>query len=420
MESAEHRADEELLILSTCNRTEIYLVGHADSETSRLGPVFGDGADRLAQLALGVLAEIKGLHAEELAIFDTLHGTDAVLHLFDVATGLDSVVLGDTQILQQLKDAFARAHTHHTVGAVLNTVMHAAFKAGRRARAETRIADGKVSVASAGVEAAVRFFGGSLIGKSALLVGAGKIGRLTVRQLIHHGLDQLVIANRTVAHAEHLAGEARLRGVTADVCALDAISDGLCAADFVITALCTDTEPILSASMVAAAWPAEFAAPNTAPRLILDLGMPANVAAEVGLLPGVAVVGVDDLDATASASRGLREAEVPAVRRIIAEEWHTLDDRDDAIKRSVLDALYRRFADLARREVARQAKHGIPTTEAELHDYSLRLVRKLLAPVSQHFSHHPQAAFPTDLDELKALVDFFGLHPDLTLPPPPK
>lgn len=388
----------EILLLDTCNRTEVYLA--ADTP---------DALDTLADIARTALAAVKGLTRDDLAHLRELSGVAVAQHLCEVAAGLQSVVLGETQILQQLKDAYGLAHGHEASGPVLHSLVHLAFKAGRRARSETGIADGQVSVASAGVEQAREFFGGSLAGRRVLLVGAGKIGRLTVARLVDAGVAHIGIANRTGSKADELAAEAARRGVASDVIMLDAVPAWLARVDLAITAVaeCAAADHLLDA---AALQPLrERATADPRPTLLVDLGMPANICASASELPGVTRVGIDELDRLTSGARQQREQHVPAVRAIIADELAALTDRDGAITGSVMAALYRRFSDITRCEVARQGEHGLPATEEELSGFALRLVRKLLAPVSQRYGSKSGNA---TLDELETLVALFAL--DLT------
>ena len=391
----------ELLLLDTCNRTELYLA--ADTP---------EGLDELGDAARHVLAGIKSLTRDELAHLQDRTGLDAAQHLCEVAAGLQSVVLGETQILQQLKDAYALAHAHEASGPVLHSMVHLAFKAGRRARTETGIGAGQVSVSSAGVEFAKSFFNGSLAGRTALLVGAGKISRLAVSRLVDAGVSKLVLANRNRAKADDLAAVAMARNVPAEVIALEDAAAFAAQVDVVFSAVadCRPGAPLLDAAALAPLAAAVRGADQ--PLLLVDLGMPANICPNaVALLPGnVTRVGIDQLDQLTSATRARREEHVPAVHAIVQEELAALTDLSGAITESVLAALYRRFSDISHCEVARQGQYGLPATQDELSGFALRLVRKLLAPVSRRYGQQAGETGADALAELETLVALFGLE----------
>lgn len=386
----------EVLILSTCNRTEIYVADANEADTS------------VAEIAAVAWAEVKALDAGEFARVQELAGLDAVRHLCQVAAGLESVVLGETQILAQLKAAFETATLTDAIGPALHGIAHLAFKVGRRARSETRIAEGRVSVASAGVDVARDHLGGTLAGKTALLIGAGKIGRLTVRHLLDADVARLIVANRTAENAAVLAAEAKAAGVAALVVSLDAVREFFADADVIATALATPSaacQPIFASDSLVdfrAACRAE-----TRARVILDFGVPANVDPLIGEWPGIVRVGVDDLDRATSASRAIREAAVPAVHQIIDAELAAFADPHGAMGRQMLDALFRQFSDMTRCEVGKQLQRGVPGNADQLDEFAQRLMRKLLAPVAQRFRKGRRGA--EILGELEWLKNVFAL-----------
>lgn len=401
----------ELLILSTCNRVEVYVAHdcpHSSASPANLAQTPAD------QAVAAIWGDLLDLAPAEFARVESLDGTAAAMHLCHVAAGLESIVLGETQILSQLKDAFTFANECETIGPALHGITHLAFKVGRRARRETAIAAGRVSVASVGVDMARKILAGTLAGKTALIVGAGKIGQLTMKHLLDAGISRVIVANRTAARAAELAADAHAVGVAVEIVDLFAVPARLAEADIIATAVSAPTAdgaPILPLSCLTALQHRSASTADSRPVVILDFGVPANIDRCVSEWPGVTRLGVDDLARETSASRAMRESAVPDVKAIVAAEWREFTDPSGALGRHVIDALFRRFSDVTRCEVAVQMRHGMPTDPAQLDAFAQRLVRKLLAPVAQRYRKRSADA-ASSLDELKFLVDMFGLQPE--------
>nr|WP_255783906.1 glutamyl-tRNA reductase [Lysobacter chinensis] len=275
----------EAALLSTCNRTELYAV--AD----------GDGS---------ALADWLATHPDDTG---DLHGylyrhadAEAVRHLFRVATGLDSLVLGEPQILGQVKDAWAIARAAGSLGGQLDRLFQHAFSTAKRARTHTRIGTNPVSVASAAVRLAQESFA-RLEDSTVLLVGAGETIELAARHLTQAKARRLLVANRTLAHAQELA--TRHGGVALP---LDELDRHLDEADIVLSATAAQ-QPILRRPQVAAALARRRRRHNPRPLLLLDLAVPRDVAADVAELADVYLYTVDDLERTIEDNRrGRREA----------------------------------------------------------------------------------------------------------------
>jgi glutamyl-tRNA reductase len=272
---------QEVALLSTCNRTELYAV--ADDEGRAL-------ADWLATHP----RDAGDLHA----YLYRHHDADAVRHLFRVATGLDSLVLGEPQILGQVKDAWSAARAAGTLGGQLDRLFQHAFATAKRARTDTRIGANPVSVASTAVRLAQESFA-RLADSTVLLVGAGETIELAARHLSEGKVKRLLVANRTLAHAQDLA--TRHGGVALPLAELDR---HLAEADIVISATAA-REPVIRAPQVAAA----LAARRHRPMLLLDLAVPRDIEAEVAALKDVFLYTVDDLERAIEGNRqGRREA----------------------------------------------------------------------------------------------------------------
>src|SRR4249919_3256450 len=271
----------EVALLSTCNRTELYAL--ADDEGAALAEWLathpGDSGDLHAYL-------YRHLDAE------------AVRHLFRVATGLDSLVLGEPQILGQVKEAWALARTAGTLGPQLDRLFQHAFTTAKRARTDTRIGANPVSVASAAVRLAQDSFA-RLDDATVLLIGAGETVELAARHLVEGKAKRLLIANRTLAHAQDLA--TRHGGVALPLSELD---KHLSEADIVLSATAS-RDPIVTRPQVAAA----LARRRHRPMLLLDLAVPRDIAADVATLKDVFLYTVDDLErAIEDNRRSRREA----------------------------------------------------------------------------------------------------------------
>ncbi|HEY5781694.1 MAG TPA: glutamyl-tRNA reductase [Lysobacter sp.] len=275
----------EVALLSTCNRTELYAVADDDGQAL---------ADWLATHP----EEIGDLHAYLYRHRDA----DAARHLFRVATGLDSLVLGEPQILGQVKDAWATARNAGSLGGQLDRLFQHAFSTAKRARTDTRIGANPVSVASAAVRLAQESFA-RLEDSTILLVGAGETIELAARHLVQARAKRLLVANRTLAHAQELAS--RHGGFALPLNELD---KHLGEADVVICATAS-RDPILHKPQVAAA----LATRRHRPMLLLDLAVPRDIAADVAELRDVFLYTVDDLErAIEDNRRSRREAAAEA------------------------------------------------------------------------------------------------------------
>jgi glutamyl-tRNA reductase len=277
----------EVALLSTCNRTELYaLADDGDAALARwLGNAGCDAGD-------APLDAYLYRHAD----------TDAVRHLFRVATGLDSLVLGEPQILGQVKDAWLSARAAGTLGGQLDRLFQHAFATAKRARTSTRIGANPVSVASAAVRLARESFA-PLPESTALLVGAGETIELAARHLREGGIRRLLVANRTLAHAQELAS--RHGGVALP---LEDLPRHLEEADVVLSATAS-RDPVVAACDVATA----LARRRHRPMLLLDLAVPRDVDPAVADLPDAFLYTVDDLErAVEDNRRGRREAATEA------------------------------------------------------------------------------------------------------------
>lgn len=355
----------EGVILSTCNRTEIYAVVE-------------DGA--AGQEALeGFLAAEKALSAETIATyFQFREGEEAIRHLFRVAAGLESQILGESQILKQVKDAHAAAQLHRTTGTIMDALFRFALMAGKRARTETEISRGAVSTSSAAIELARETLG-SLEGRAALILGTGKMGELAARHLNALGITRLLVANRTMESAERLAEQ-----LGGEAVPFTHLHDVLGQVDLIFC--CTGApHHVLGPADLA---PAMAARPDRK-LLVMDLSVPRNVAPEVMELPGVQLYDIDGLETIASRNRSERAEAAAQVATLVEDEITGFGEWLKNFQMgSTIASLKSKFNAIREDELERFAgKHGAaftPEQLALLEQLTQSLTNKLLhGPVSQ-------------------------------------
>jgi glutamyl-tRNA reductase len=288
---------EETMVLSTCNRSELYGVP---------GELSADSAGAVELF----LASYHQMSPSELGGSLYRHrDSNAVRHLFRVAAGLDSLLLGEAEILGQVRDAYQIALDHGETGPVLNRMFQGALEVGKRVRSETEIGTRPVSVAFAGVKLAERIFG-KLNNHRALIVGAGATSEQVVRHLSDRGIKQLRVLNRTVEHAQDLAS--RFGG---EVVPWENLAASLEWPDLIVTSV-SSNEPVLTRAMIERA----MAARGNRAVLMIDLGVPRNVAADAGNIYNTYLYNVDDLSEIVEQNKKARQAEIPRAESIIEEQ----------------------------------------------------------------------------------------------------
>jgi len=282
----------EAVVLSTCNRTELYLARPADDGLT-------DRADR-------ALLELAGADAASLApVAYRLTDESAALHLFRVAAGLDSMIPGEGEILGQVRDAF----TAGAPGPLLDRTFRMALHAGRRARVETAIGESPSSVPAAAAALAEQVFEG-LADRKVVLVGAGRTSELTARNLLSRGAVVSVVANRSVERAERLASTLGARGVP-----LDQLPDAVAEADVVVSSTSAPGLVLTHAELSAA-----LRGRRGRPLLFVDLAVPRDIDPALAELDGCFVYDVDDLEAVVASSLAGRRSEAVEAERIVSAE----------------------------------------------------------------------------------------------------
>ncbi len=291
-------ADCEIVLLSTCNRTELYAASENESEPD---------AQEIAEF----LAGCHGLAREEVAehLF-CLEGEDAVRHLFTVAASLDSMVVGEAQILSQVKQAYQLATEERATGPLTHAAFQAAIKAARRVAGETTVHQRRVSIPSV----AVADFAGQIFerfeDKSTLVIGAGEMAEETIRYLRDKGVRDIAVVNRSADRAAELA--ARWQGRA--ICWED-LDAAMVEADLVISTTGAD-EPVIAFDRFIGI----EAAREQRPLFILDLAVPRDFAPEIAGRPDVYLYSIDDLSAACERNRKARDKQLPAAEKIIEQE----------------------------------------------------------------------------------------------------
>jgi len=337
----------EAMLLSTCNRVELYSV--ADS-----------------------MDQVRGYlpRAEDRYLY-WLQGRDAVLHLFRVASSLDSLVLGEPQILGQVKDAMRVADETSSLGPILRPLTERTMSVAKRVRTETDIGRNRVGIGNAGVDLAMQVFGG-LSDKRALLVGAGEMGRQVARALLGDGLQELLITNRTFEKSAELATK---HGGTA--VPFDRLADYLARVDIVITAT-GSRQPLITPQMVKAA----LRARRYRPVFLVDLAVPRNITPAVDDIDEAFLFNIDDLQQVVKTGQKQREqAAIEAGQLVDAEAdkfIRSLSDMEIGPRIREMTA----SADAIRIAELRRSKKLLDTLDeaqrADLDQLTKALVRKLL------------------------------------------
>lgn len=385
----------EGLIVSTCNRVEIL--------TAVSGERFREGCERITDflslsgsLPRDVLAEHLYSHTEE----------HAVRHVFRVASSLDSMVVGEPQVLGQVRRAYSIALEAGTAGRVLNRLVHQAFRVAKRVRSETGIAANAVSISYMAVELGKKIFG-SLKGQCVLLLGAGEMAELSARHLINAGVSRVLIANRTGESSERLANEFGGEAIN-----FERLTDYLPDADIVVCSTGAG-EYVVTAAMAQEA----LSRRRNRPAFFIDISVPRNVDPVIGQLPNAFVFDIDDLESVVSSN--IREREREAERAGLIVESEVMQFQQSLRVMDIgptIGALRRRLQDIARSEMTRHRNRlGTlsPEQESAIEKLLITTVNKISHPLMDRMRRSYEAG---DQDNLQALREMF----DQEDPPPTK
>jgi glutamyl-tRNA reductase len=351
-------AVREAVILSTCNRVEVYGVTRVPGEARAV--------------AFRHLCRQRGVDpgSVEPLLYTHVEGA-AVRHAFRVAASLDSMMVGEPQILGQVKDAFALAQSCEVVGPALHSLFTQAFNVAKKVRTETELARHAVSVSFAAVELARKIFA-TLDGKAVLLVGAGEMSELAARHLIEQGAFPIYVVNRTWARAQEMA-----RALSGTALPFDELATGLAAVDIVITSTGAP-EPLIGRATVARALQGR----GNRPLFLIDIGVPRDVEPTVNALDGVYYYDIDDLRQVVDANLRERAREAQRAEALVDREVAKFETRlgDVAVIPTIV-SLRERLEEIRLAEVRKalaRLPDAAPETRAALEAMSTAIVNKIL------------------------------------------
>ena len=371
----------EALILSTCNRVEILTVQDGlDDGPGAETDAFQSGPQAPTLSVIRFLNEYLQIRATDIEphVYE-FREREAIRHLFRVASSLDSMVVGEPQILGQVKQSWTVGREVGAVKSMLDPLLQRAFSVAKKVRTETQIGNTTVSVASVAAELARKIFG-SLDGKTVLLVGAGKMSDLTARHLIQQGATMLLVSNRTESRAQAIADALRTPSITTGVIPLDQLHQQTHRADIIITS--TGAGQIFTPENARALLQRR----KNRPVFFIDIAVPRDVAPAVNKLEGCFVYDIDDLQQVAIQNKAVRNREAEAAESIVTREVARYSDRisqapvTESIKELLLGAEAVRQQEIARINQQLSRQPLTPEQLAAVERLTKSLTGKLLHP----------------------------------------
>ena len=379
----------EAVLISTCNRTELYAVAEGSSEDVR-------------EKLLGAMAEEKGIEAGVLEKHTYWHAeSEAVGHLYRVASSLDSMVVGESQILGQVREAYRAATEELCAGPILNRLFHTSLRVGKAVRSETGIGDSSLSVPHVAVKLAEEVFG-TLRGRTAMVVGAGEMSELVVRHLASRGIEEVRITNRTASRAEELAG--RLGGVAVG---FDALAEELPGVDVVVSSTGAG-EWVVGSEIVAA-----VVEKREEPLFFIDIAVPRDIDPVVQNLDRAYFYDVDDLQAVVERNTDDRGTAAEAAEAMIGPAVMEYMSWLSTLHVAPLIKELRDGAERIRRHEVARALKGMDLSEKEagaVERMSHALVNKLLHGPIQEIKALAERGSPVEGAEVRRrLLELEGL-----------
>ncbi|MDE2481780.1 MAG: glutamyl-tRNA reductase [bacterium] len=404
----DYSAIGEAVMLQTCGRLEIYAeIDDYEAGVAQLRSFLGN-------FGHGAARERYDLDS----YLYTLLGRQAIEHLFRVATGLDSMLIGEAEILGQVKDAYIQAQHAKSLGKILHRLFREALNAGKHARTQTRIGDESTSIATAAIEAAKARLG-SLEGRSVLVIGAGKMGRTAVKRLRQEGAHKLIVTNRTLSRARELIAEVGF----GEAVEMPGLTEALAAADIVVTSTGASNF-VVTANRVREAMSAR---PDRS-LFIIDIAVPRDADPEVASVPGVTLVDIDGLKSVVDEKLEVRREAIPQVEEIIDEfiarfgEWYqsrlaipviaSLTQKAEAIRERELARLFARCPDLSERERMLVTGMSMTIVSKMLHSVVVKIREKATSNHAEAILH---ARMLDELFELNLADRVAELLPHLTV-----
>jgi glutamyl-tRNA reductase len=378
----------QAMLLSTCNRVELYIARPPHGEP------------RLSRAIDWLAAQSKWPTEDLLPLVYTHEGEQANRHLFRVASSLDSLVVGESQILGQVKSALESAQQAGAAGPFLRSLLDRAFTAAKEVRSQSNINEGRASVGSVAVEFARRIFS-SLADKTILMIGAGKLGRITLRHLLDQGARKVLVANRTYSKAESIAREFGQEAVP-----YESLRKHLAAADIVVTST-SSTEPIL----VRQDFDEVITKRKYRPMLIIDIAVPRNVDPAIGKCKNVYLYNIDDLESVVAETLSKRTDELGVCESIV--DRHVAEFAAWTGARAVGPTIKVFRGHLT--EIADGELRWLDGKLGELDSQNRRLVEQCVHRVIQKVLHDPSARLADKARNgdaevyARTLIDLFGL-----------
>ncbi|HKJ46225.1 MAG TPA: glutamyl-tRNA reductase [Balneolales bacterium] len=367
---ADNQCLRNVIVLSTCNRTEIYAITSEEKALKQL-----------------LLSHSNG-NMEEFEQYGFVKkGEEAARHLYDVTVGLDAQILGDLQIVKQVKEAYSLARKFDLIDGEMHRLLQSVFRAHKRVRHDTNLGYGAASVAYAAVQFARNHLN-DLHNKNILLIGTGKIGKVTCKNLVSLGASRLTLINRNHDRAEDLAGKYDL-----NVSTFDKLEEEVIQADLIIVATGAE-KPVLDVSHF------NFHK-NGHERVLLDLSVPRNIHPEVESIKGVKLANMDQLSDETNETYKKREESVPAAQKIIDEEFTSYKQwlEEQKVVPTII-ALNNKFDSIRQQELEKY-KHHFPEESIEkLELITRRIINKIAAHSIDHLKENQG-----NPDEVKDMVE---------------
>ena len=367
------RSHAEAIILSTCNRTEIYArlaEGHTLEESALIEPIFA----------------LKGLPAEShssyRSYFESIRAEDAVRHLFSVIAGIDSQIIGDQQIFFQVKDAFRISEETQAAGGYLKKLSQAAFRVAKRVITETTLTEGAATISYAAVEFARKIYD-DFRSKHILVIGAGESAELAVKHFLEKRAGRITIANRSIEHAAEMIARIRSEYPNAelDIIPIDELPVVLPAADILLSATAA-TEYILTNAMMESAMQQRE---SSSPVVLVDIAVPRDIDPAIASISNVFLKDIDDLKTIVDRNAERRRLEIPKAEAIIEEELTRFLEMLSRLEAGpAIKALRDKFESVRKEELDRN--------RAKLDDRSYAIIDEMTQRMMNRLLHTPAVA----------------------------
>jgi glutamyl-tRNA reductase len=376
----------ESVIFSTCNRTELYVYSEND----------GPKPDELKKLLIARKSMTEEIQPSDLFM---LTAGEAARHLFRVAASLDSMVLGDVQILAQVKEGFNLAAEVGTAGVFMNRLFQLAFRVGKRARTETEIGEGAVSISYAAVELAEKIFD-DLQEKTAFVIGAGETAELTATHLRGKNIGKLLITNRTQEHAEQLA-----KKVQGTAIPFNHWCDALAESDIVISSVEVNRYIIQSSDIQSL-----VRNQKNGPLFIIDLGVPRNIDPQIKKLENIFLYDLDSLNMMINENLCHREKEIPKIETIISDVLNELTQWYSSLEvNPTITALTQFMESIRQEELAKHINRFDPKDRDLVELVTRRIINKIIHAPIVNLCPGEESYLAERLQKMNAIQKLFGL-----------